>query len=404
MSHFGILLSVIGLTVFSSAAHAQLRFQRVANLPAPSENAGRFAGGREVQFSSDKKTLIAAFFGSTVRLFDLEKNVPIGEPIRTAGDGEVGFVNNEIGYTADWDSVRLWDTNTGQQIGEPIPHQLREDTIIHPAIHPTGKCIATRATMNSVQLWDVAARRPIGEQRNYSAEVQSLHFSDDGCLLFVNTGGTLYALDSETSEAVAGPVASEGQFRYFPKQQMLLTTEPVEDAVSQLVIRSTGQQGWPETHRSTLPGTLVRTLPLLDDQVLVQTAKKDHTPAIFVFPLDKPETRIEMETKADRAFGLVVSPDGRHWISSNIRDIRCQEFAKLGPVWQKRIPPSGYDQHLYPLDNEHLVIRDKQEHFGIYKVADGSEVWNQTGVKRFSVAKNMIALCKRDGVEIWRME
>ncbi len=404
MSHFRILLSVVVWTAFSAAAHAQLSFQRVATLGSTRENAGPFAGGREVEFSSDKKTMIAAFFGSTVRLFDLEKNVPIGEPIRTAGDGEVGFVNNEIGYTADWDSVRLWDTNTGQQIGEPIPHQLREDTIIHPAIHPTGKCIATRATMNSVQIWDVAARRQIGEQLNYSTEVQSLRFSDDGFLLFVNTGGTLYAIDSETSESVAGPIASEGQFRYFSKQQMLLTTEQEGAVTNQLVIRSTGQQGWPETHRSALPGTIVRMLPLLDDQVLLQTAKKDHTPAIFVFRLNEPETRIEMETKADRAFGLVVSPDGRHWISSNIRDIRCQEFGKLGPVWQKQIPPSGYDQNLYPLDNDHFAIRDKQEHFGIYKVADGSEVWNQAGVKRFSVAKNLIALCKSDGVEIWRME
>lgn len=41
------------------------------------------------------------------------RNVPIGEPIGTAGDGEVGFVNNEIAYTADWDSVRY----SGYQFG-----------------------------------------------------------------------------------------------------------------------------------------------------------------------------------------------------------------------------------------------------------------------------------------------
>jgi WD40 repeat protein len=199
---------VIALTVFSSAANAQLRIQRVANLGSPSEDARRFTGGREVEFTSDGKKMIAAFFGSTVRLFDLIRNVPIGEPIGTAGDGEVGFVNNEIAYTADWNSVRLWDTNSGQQIGDPIPHQLREDTIIHPAINPTGKFIATRATMKSVQLWDVATRRLIGKQLNYSTEVHSIRFSDDGLLLFVNTGGSLYAIDSETGEDVAGPITS----------------------------------------------------------------------------------------------------------------------------------------------------------------------------------------------------
>jgi hypothetical protein len=398
-----LLLPVIALTVFSSAAHAQLRIQRVANFGSPSENA-RFTGGREVEFTRDGKRMIAAFFGSTVQLFDLIRNVPIGEPIRTAGDGEVGFVNNEIAYTADWNSVRLWDTNSGQQIGDPIPHELREDTIIHPAINPTGKCIATRATMKSVQLWDVATRRLKGKQMNYSTENHSIRFSDDGLLLFVNTGGSLYAIDSETGEDVAGPITSEWQFSHFPKQQKLVTTEQVGEGLYQLVIRSTVRQGWPETHRSDLPGTLTRMVTLNDNRVLVQTSKKDHTPAIFIFRLDKPETRNEVETNADRAFGLVVSQDKRHWICSNIRNISCQEFGKAKLVWQKQVQPSGYDQHLYPFDSEHFVIRDKQENFGIYKVADGGEVWNQAGVKRFSLTKNMIALCKSDGIEIWGME
>jgi hypothetical protein len=107
-----LLLPVIALTIFSSAAHAQLRIQRVANIGSSSESARRFTGGREVEFASDGKRMIAAFFGSTVQLFDLMRNLPIGEPIGTAGDGEVGFVNNEIAYTADWNSVRLWDTNS----------------------------------------------------------------------------------------------------------------------------------------------------------------------------------------------------------------------------------------------------------------------------------------------------
>ncbi len=399
-----ILLPLIALTVFCSAADAQLRIQRVANFGSPSEDSRRFTGGREVEFTSDGKKMIAAFFGSTVQLFDLTRNVPIGEPIGTAGDGGVGFVSNEIAYTADWNSVRLWDTNSGQRIGDPIPHQLREDTIIHPAINPTGKLIASRATMKSVQLWEVATRRLIGKQLNYSTDVHSIRFSDDGLLLFVNTGGSLYAIDSETGEDVAGPITSEWQFSHFPKQQKLVTTEQVGEGFYQLVMRSTVQQGWPEIHRSDLPGSLTRMVTLNDNQVLVQLSKNDHTPAIFIIRLDKPETRIEVETNADRAFGLVVSQDKRQWICSNIRSISCQEFGKSEPVWQKQVPPSGYDQHLYALDSDHFVIRDKQEKFGIYKVADGREVWNQAGVKRFSLTKNIIALCKSDGVEVWGIE
>ncbi|MBL8890283.1 MAG: hypothetical protein JNL67_09905 [Planctomycetaceae bacterium] len=404
MSHFGIRLSTIAFIALTSTANAQVQFQRIAQLATTNEATRPFSGGRKVEFSPDNKKVIAAFFGSTVQLFDLEKNVPIGEPIRTAGDGEVGFVNDEVGYTADWKSLRLWDANTGQQIGDSIPHQLREDTVIQPAIHPTGRYLATRATMTSVHLWNVADRRPIAEPMHFSAEVQAIRFSDDGLFLFVNTEGTVHAIGADNGKTVAGPIASTGLFQYFPKQQRLVTTEQTSTAVNQLVVRSTDQQGWPETHRATLSGTLVRFLAIHDDQVLVHTTKNNRTPELFAFRIDEPETRIEIETTADRAFGLVVPPDSRYWISTNIRDIKCQEFGKSEPLWQKQIPPSGFDQHLYPLDNEHFAIRDKQEHFSIYKVADGSEVWRQAGVKQCRLTKNLLALCKSDGVEIWRME
>jgi WD40 repeat protein len=404
MLRSSLILPVIALTVLSSAADAQLRIQRVTSFGSPSEAARPVTGGREVEFTSDGKKMIAAFYGSTVQLFDLIGKVPIGEPIGTAGDGEVGFVNSEIAYTADWNAMRLWDTHSGQQIGDPIPHVLREDTIIHPAINPSGRFIATRATMKSVQLWDVTTRKRIEKQLLYPAEVHSLRFSDDGLQLFVTAGGSLYAVDSETGKDVAGPITSGWQFSHFPKQQKLLTTEHGGEGLDQLVIRSTAQQGWPETHRSDLPGELSRLVTLNDNQVLVKTLKKDYTPTIFIVDLDKPATRIEVETNADRAFELVVSPDKRHWICSNIRNISCQEFGKAAPAWQKQVSPSGYDQHLYPFDGEHFVIRDKQENFGIYKIADGSEVWNQAGVKRFSLSKNKIGLCNSQGVEVWVIE
>ncbi len=399
-----VVLPMIALALFCPAVDAQLRFRRVAKFGYPSKGSLRFTGGREVEFTDDGKKLIAAFYGSTVQLFDLRELVPVGEPIDTAGDGEVGFINNKLGYTADWNSVRLWDTRSGLQIGDAILHELREDTIIHPAVSPQGKFLATRATMQSVQLWDMATRKLIGKQRKYPTEVGSLRFSDDGGLLFVRAAGSLYAMDSQTGEDVAGPIISGWRFGHFPKQQKLVTTEKTREGLYQLVIRSTDQQGWPITHRSDLPGRLKRMVALNDNRVFLQASKRDYTPAMFIFPLDKPGSRIEVKSDADRAFGVVIPQDGRHWICSNIRNVSCQEFGESEPVWQKQVPPSGCDQHLYPFDNEHFVIRDKQANFGVYKVADGSEVWNQVGVKRFSLTKNKIALCNSDGVEVWVME
>ncbi len=395
------VLPTIVLALCCSTSDADVRLERVAEFSYPREGAQRFTGGREVEFIEDGTKMIVEFYGCSVQIFDLENREAVGEPLRTAGDGEVGFVNNKIAYTSDWDSLRLWNPNSGQQVGDAIPHELREDSIIHPAIDDSGRFVATRANMKSVQLWDVTTWIRIAGPRNFSSVVQTLQFSDDGELLFVTTGGSLYAIDSKTGEEVAGPIASGWRFKHFEQQHRLITTERHQDGSYQLVIRRTDREKWPEIYRTDLPGRLTRMLSLSDDQVLVQASRKDYTPAIMIVDLEKPDALAEVESNADRAFGLVVSGDGKTWVSSNLRDITCRVFGQSEPVWQKQVPVSGYDHQLYSFDDDHFLVRDKQENLGLYKYADGSEVWNQAGVRRFRVRGNTIALCSRAGVEVW---
>lgn len=398
------LMPVFGFALSISVADAQLNFQRVADFRDPTTHTHRFTGGREVVFAEDGNKLIAAFYGSTAQLFDVKENEPIGKPLRTAGDGEVGFVNLDIAYTADWDSVRLWDTKSGQQIGEPIPHELREDTIIRPAIHPEGTLIATRASLRSIQIRDVATRRMIGRSRNYSADVVSLRFSENGAFLFVKAGGSLHVIDAETGDDVTGPIKSGRSFRFFPSQQVLVTIEQAGEGVHQLVFRDTSQTRWPETHRSGLPGKVKRLVALPNDRVMVQTSAPDFTPRLFTIPLDAPKNRVAVESNADRAFRLIVTQDNKRWICSNIHDISCYQFGQSDPAWQKAVPPSGYDQQIFPLNDEHFIICNREEDFRVYRVSDGEEVWAKTDVKRFSLAEGKIAFCTNAGVEVWSME
>lgn len=396
-----IVLSAIALAAFCSTAAAQLNMQQVAKFGYPYEKDFRVTGGREVEFSADGSKMIAAFYGSSAQLYDLNNYQRIGGALGTSGDGEIGFVNDEIAYTADWDCVRLWDTKSGDRMGDGIPHQLREDTIIHPAISPQGKYMATRPTMNSVQIIEVASRKLIGKPKKYSSDVHSIRFSDDGAFLMVRAGNSLYAIDAETGDKIVGPIKAGWLFQHFAKQQKLVTTEQTKDGAYKLVIRTTDQEGWPETHRSSLPGRLKRIVELEGNKILLQSSNVDYTPDLFIVALDKPGTRVEVETNADRAFGVVVPPNKQHWICSNIREIRCQKFGQAKPVWRKSVPPSGYDQYLSGFNNEYFIIRDKDENFGIYHIADGSEAWKQPGVKRFNVTDNKIALCTSEGVEIW---
>lgn len=395
------LLPAMVFVLSSSFADAQLRFERVAEFDSPTDTSRRIRGGRQIEFSADGKTLIAAFYGSRAQLFDLHDHKPIGDSLRTAGDGEVGFVNDAIAYTADWDSMRLWDTKTGKQLGESIPHELREDTIISPAISSQGTLIATRATMKSVQLRDVASRQLIGEAMSYANNVNALRFSPDGTHLLVLAGGSLHVIETKNGKQVAGPFKSGWRFSLFAKPDRLVTTEKTKNGSYQLVIRSTDQPGWPESGRVDLPGQTKQVFELADKKILVQVSKPDYQPALFKIDLNQPNSKSAVAADADRAFTIVVPKDTQHWISSNIHDIRCQRLGDAKPIWLKQIPPSGYDQQLFPLSSQYFIIRDKQENFGVYSVADGSEVWSRPGVRRFSRSDNRIAFGTSTGIEIW---
>lgn len=400
MLNLRCLLPALALVLCSSLADAQLHVQRVAEFPSPGATSPRFNGARALKLSADGKTLIAAFYGCWAQLFNLVDHQPVGAAFRTSGDGQVGFVNDAIAYTADWNSMRLWNTSTGKQLGEAIPHELREDTIISPAISSQGNLIATRATMKSVQLRDVKTHQLIGAPISYASNVSAMRFSADGTRLLVLSGGSLHAIDTLTGQQVAGPFKSGWRFHLFSQANKLVTTE-TNNGSPQLVIRSTDQQGWPETHRVDLPGNTKHVFELDDSQILVQVSKPDYKPALFILDLNQPDLSSEVKTDADRAFSIIVPENKQYWICSNIHDIRCQKFGDPKPVWLKRVPSSGYDQPVFPLSNQHFIIRDKQKTFGINKISDGSQVWTRPGVRRFQHSDNTIALGTEAGIEIW---
>ncbi len=399
-----IIFPLIFTAVLGSGAASQDTFRQIAQFGHPGEGARRFSGGREIEWSKNGKRLMVAFYTSRAQMFDLEVKKPIAPAFRTSGDGQVGFINNEIAYTADWTSVRLWNSKTGQQIGKPIPHELREDTIIHPAVSPDGKYIATRTTMKSFQIWDAATLQPISREHQLESVIGSLRFSTDNKLLFVRAGGQLYVNNSKSGELAAGPFKTGWKFYYFPKQKTLITTERAGEGPTQLVIRSTGQSEWPEVHRSKIAGRLKQIVPLNDNQFFLQATNADYTPELFTFSMESPDVRTQVKSDSDRAFGLIVTDDKRRWICSNIRNISCQEFGESEPVWEIKIPASGYDYRLFSFGREHFIIHDKQDQLRVHKISDGSQIWALEGVKRFHVHGRKIAVGNRDGVEIWAAE
>ena len=73
--------------------------------------------------------------------------------------------------------VRLWDMSRFQPIGEPMRHR---GPIRSVAFSPDGSRLLTASTDKTAQLWDARTTAPIGSPLSHHAYVWSARFSPDG--------------------------------------------------------------------------------------------------------------------------------------------------------------------------------------------------------------------------------
>lgn len=94
--------------------------------------------------------------------------------------------------------VVLWDTTTGQQIGELKGHGKGVTKV---AFSRDGRLLASSGSDNTIKLWDVAARKELRTLVGHTANVDSMDFSPDSRLLASasDDGGT-FLWDTNTGE------------------------------------------------------------------------------------------------------------------------------------------------------------------------------------------------------------
>ena len=110
------------------------QFERIAVIKMLDHQ--RTPGARLIQLNDNKDLAAVAMYGCKTVLWDLVSDTAIGEPTRQSGDaGAIGFIpHSNLAYTADWNKMQLWNQKNALESGEGFPHELREDTVIGPAI------------------------------------------------------------------------------------------------------------------------------------------------------------------------------------------------------------------------------------------------------------------------------
>ena len=107
-----------------------------------------------------------------------------------------------------YNTIILWDVATRQPIGEPLQGHSSYDNVYSVVFSPDSKILASGSQDQTIILWDVATRKPIGEPLiGHHDNVYSVAFSPDGKMLA--SGGydkTIILWDVATRQPIGKPL------------------------------------------------------------------------------------------------------------------------------------------------------------------------------------------------------
>ncbi|KIN97133.1 hypothetical protein M404DRAFT_37720, partial [Pisolithus tinctorius Marx 270] len=138
---------------------------------------------QSVAFSPDGKRIVSGSRDKTVRVWDVEGGVQIGNPLEGHSDGvySVAFSpdGKRIVSGSEDNTGRVWDVEGGVQIGSPL--EGHTDPVYSVAFSPEGKRIVSGSGDNTVRVWDVEGGVQIGSSlEGHTDEVFSVSFSPNG--------------------------------------------------------------------------------------------------------------------------------------------------------------------------------------------------------------------------------
>ncbi|KJA17515.1 hypothetical protein HYPSUDRAFT_124978, partial [Hypholoma sublateritium FD-334 SS-4] len=174
---------------------------------------GHTSNVTSVALSTDGRQIASGSSDKTVRIWDLETGKQVGEPFR--GHTDYVYLQYSVAFSPDGrrvvsgsgdETLRIWDLETGKQIGEPWKGHT--SLVMSVAFSPDGKCVVSGSWDNTVRIWNSETGTQVGEPlQGHTFWVMSVAFSPDGKRIASGSmDDTVQVWDSETGTQVGEPL------------------------------------------------------------------------------------------------------------------------------------------------------------------------------------------------------
>jgi len=149
---------------------------------------GHASGVNSVAWSPDNRYIASGSYDKTVRIWDVNTREMVGDPLR----------HDDIVYSVSWSpdgryiasgswdrTVRIWDVNTRQMVGEPLRH---DGWVSSVAWSPDSRYIASGSYDKTVRILDVNTRQMVGGPLRHDSWVRSVTWSPDSRYIASSSG------------------------------------------------------------------------------------------------------------------------------------------------------------------------------------------------------------------------
>ncbi|WP_143727734.1 nSTAND1 domain-containing NTPase [Moorena bouillonii] len=269
----------------------------------------------DIAFSPDGKQILSGSFDNTVRLWDTET----GQTLHTL-EGHTDTVN-AIAFSPDGkqilsgsrdDTVRLWDTETGTLIHTLEGHT---NTATDIAFSPDGKQILSGSGDGTLRLWDTETGQTLHTLEGHTEDVYEIAFSRDGKQILSGSGdGTLRLWDTETGTLIhtlEGHTNTATDIAFSPDSKPILSSDSWDNTL--LWDTDSGQPFHIEDHTDDVYG-----IAFSPDGKQILSGSGDGTLRLWDTETGQTLHTDELEGHTDFVTDIAFSPDGKQILSGSL--------------------------------------------------------------------------------------